>query len=140
MVEPDMNPEQRKSLRLWSDYIHRIFTAIILALLVWLINTTNENDKGYSNLVIQMEANQEIFQTSIIELQRQQNDLQKQHSRDIADILNKMTVIQELRVRIASQHYTKLEVRDLVDRTTKPILEKLDKQSEKLDVVLQAVK
>ena len=133
MKEDPMSPEQRNTLRVWTDNIHKLFTALITVGVIWLIATTSSNDKGYSNLVIKMEAGNQLFRQTLVEQQRQFQDLQKQHAVDITNILNRFNEVRALELRIASQHYTKIEVVDLVDRTTKPIMNALNDQTKQLN-------
>lgn len=100
------------------DSLHKIATILIAALVLWMVSTIHQNNKDIATVLSAVT----VLQATIMEMQK------NFHSVD------------EMRIQLYSQHYNKEEVRGLVDRTIKPIYDKMDDTNRKLGVIENDIK
>lgn len=81
--------EDRNQTRVWVDHTHKILTGLMSIGLVWLIATTNSNDKSVGELVVLIEANQQAFQ-------EYRNDVEKDRARMERHIENNTISIRDM--------------------------------------------
>ena len=120
--------EKRSDVRIWADNIYRMVTILMAAGIMWIITTSNS---AYNIAV----KTSELMQQQNVTFEKALVGLQMQHSRDMTEIYRRLSEAESLRLIIARKYHTKLEVKDFVDRTIRPIYEKMDDQNKKLSKI-----
>lgn len=117
--------ENRNTLRIWSDRIHRVLGVITTAAVIWIFTQAHVADK---NDAVFMETLENINKTL------------SQHE-------TRLSVIEQIRIELARSHYTKPEVESLVDRSIRPLQKDVNRVEEstrrverKVDKILDMVK